>query len=213
MSRNHRSGRRNALQNNAPASASRGRNEVRIIGGRWRGRKIRFPAGLPVRPSPDRVRETLFNWLAPTIAGARCLDLFAGTGVLGFEALSRGAASAVLVDRDPGVVAHLNATSELLGADTARVIRADAEDWLAAGAGPFDLVFVDPPFAAGRIAAVLARLAAPGRLAAGARVYLEAAAADGLPPLPAGWRAHRSGRAGDVGYHLVLGPQTEEQPQ
>src|SRR5512146_1247181 len=110
MPRNHRSRRDNAVQNGGALAASRGRNELRIIGGRWRGRKLRFPAAEGLRPTPDRVRETLFNWLAPMIHGARGLDLFAGSGALGFEALSRGASEVVFVERAPEVARHLRET-------------------------------------------------------------------------------------------------------
>lgn len=185
---------------------SRGRNEVRIIGGLWRGRKIRFPAAAAIRPSPDRVRETLFNWLAPTIRGARCLDLFAGSGVLGFESLSRGAARVVLVDRDPDVFRHLEALAGELAPQAASVIRGDAAAWLARLPQPFDIVFLDPPFGSGLLPGLLQRLDRGGWLACGAMVYAECAASEGPPALPAGWRMHRSGRAGDVGYYLVAGP-------
>ena len=206
MSRNHRKPGDNAVQNKGRSGPSRGRNEVRIIGGRWRGRKIHFPAGPDIRPSPDRVRETLFNWLSPSIPGARCLDLFAGTGVLGFEALSRGAARCVLIDREPEVVRHLERLSAELAPDGAAVRRADAIAWLDGPPQAFDIVFVDPPFGEGLLPAILKRLARPGWLVPGALVYLECRAADGEPVLPAGWRLHRSGRAGEVGYHLAVGP-------
>jgi 16S rRNA (guanine966-N2)-methyltransferase len=206
MPRNHRSNGLNAPQKKSPGAAARGRNEVRIVGGRWRGRKVRFPAGTGIRPSPDRVRETLFNWLAPTLGGARCLDLFAGTGVLGFEALSRGAARATLVDRDAAVVRHLRRLADELGAAGVEVVAADAVDWITGAPGPFDVVFVDPPFGAGLVPAVLRKLDRPGLLADGALVYVESAAADGPPALPAGWKLHRAGRAGEVGYYLATRP-------
>jgi len=206
MSRNHRKRGDNAAQKDRPPATSRGRNEVRIIGGRWRGRKLHFPGDRGIRPSPDRVRETLFNWLATAIRGARCLDLFAGSGVLGLEALSRGAASVVLVDRDPVVVRHLGQQAGTLGTDAASVVRADAPEWLARAAGPFDVVFLDPPFGAGLLPGLLRQLGRPGLLAPGAFVYIERAAAEGPPALPEGWHLHRSGRAGDVGYHLAVAP-------
>jgi len=204
MPRNHRSDSYTAVQKKPREPATRGRNEVRIVGGRWRGRRIRFPADASVRPSPDRVRETLFNWLAPAIRGARCLDLFAGSGVLGFEALSRGAAHAVLVDRDRAVVRHLRETARTLGAEGAEVVAADAMDWLHRGRGPFDVVFLDPPFDSGLLPSLLARLDQPGCLAPGAFVYVERPAREGPPALPAGWELHRSGKAGEVGYYLAV---------
>lgn len=217
MSRNHRSSPRNALQNKRSGAAARGRHEVRIIGGSWRGRKLRFPTGTTIRPSPDRVRETLFNWLAPGIRGARCLDLFAGSGALGFEALSRGAAGAVLVDSDPVVVGYLQRLAGELGAEGVELCQADALAWLGQARGPFDIVFLDPPFGAGLLPGLLACLDRPGRLADGARVYIESPAAEGEPALPAGWNLHRTGRAGDVGYYLAIkttpdtGAQGEQQ--
>ena len=181
-----------------------GRNEVRIIGGAWRGRKVRFPPVPGLRPSPDRVRETLFNWLAPVVRGARCLDLFAGSGVLGLEALSRGAAAAVLVDRDRTVTDHLRSVAAQLGAEGATVVQAAAESWLEQQAGPFDLVFLDPPFRSGALPGLLRSLDRPGWLSPGAFVYIECAAEEGPPALPQGWTLHRQGRAGDVGYYLAI---------
>jgi 16S rRNA (guanine966-N2)-methyltransferase len=204
MPRNHRSARHNAVQKAARPAATRGRNAVRIIGGRWRGRKVSFPAAAAIRPSPDRVRETLFNWLAPVIRGARCLDLFAGSGVLGLEALSRGAASAVLLDRDRAVVRHLRSCADSLGATGASVVEAEAMAWLDAGQGPYDIVFLDPPFDCGLMPGLLAKLDRPGGLAPGACVYIERPADEGAPALPPGWTLHRSGRAGDVGYYLAV---------
>ena len=184
--------------------------ELRIIAGEWRGRRLRFPAGTSIRPTPDRVRETLFNWLGPAIRGARALDLFAGSGALGLEALSRGAAAAVFVDADPRSVAALRERCAEWGARAAEAHRADALDWLArprgAGVAPFDLVFLDPPFAAGLLAAACDRLESGGWLAPGARIYLESAAREPLPALPSGWELLRSGVAGEVGYHLAQRP-------
>ena len=204
MSRNHRSGKRNAVQNPGARKAGGGRNEVRIVGGRWRGRKVRFPSVPGLRPSPDRVRETLFNWLSPALAGARVLDLFAGSGVLGLEALSRGAAGAVLVERDRSVARQLRESVAALGAAGSEVVEADALGWLDHCPGPFDIVFLDPPFGSGLQEEALGRLDRPGVLTPGAFVYLERPAADGPPGLPAGWTLHRSGRAGDVGYYLAV---------
>jgi 16S rRNA (guanine966-N2)-methyltransferase len=210
MPRNHRSRRDNAVQNSGTSPASRGRNELRIIGGRWRGRKLRFPSAEGLRPTPDRVRETLFNWLAPSIRGARCLDLFAGSGALGLEALSRGAAEVVFVERAPLVARHLREALGLLAADGGRVVQADAAAFLAGPAQPFDVVFLDPPFGADLVPAMLARLVAAGWLAPGARVYVEQPAARGAPAWPAPLVAHRSGQAGEVGYHLGLMPAGSE---
>jgi 16S rRNA (guanine966-N2)-methyltransferase len=206
MPRNHRSRRDNAVQKKPAPAAFRGRNELRVIGGRWRGRKLRFPAAEGLRPTPDRVRETLFNWLAPTLPGARCLDLFAGSGALGFEALSRGAAGVAFVERDPAVVRHLRETLALLEAAGGEVIPGDAGAFLGGQARPFDVVFLDPPFDAEVVPACLARLVSGGWLAPGARVYVEQPAGRGAPAWPAPLVAHRSGRAGEVGYHLAVMP-------
>jgi 16S rRNA (guanine966-N2)-methyltransferase len=189
---------------------SPGRHEVRIIGGLWRGRKIRFPAGSSIRPSPDRVRETLFNWLAPHIRGARCLDLFAGSGVLGFESLSRGAASIVFVERDAAVVQHLRQLARDLAPDSASIIQGDAPGWLARPGERFDVVFLDPPFGSGLLPGLLRRLDEGGWLAPGAMVYIECGRVEGEPVLPASWHMHRCGRAGDVGYYLAAGPARDE---
>ena len=179
-------------------------NELRIIGGEWRGRRIRFAARPGIRPTPDRVRETLFNWLAPVVEESRCLDLFAGSGALGFEALSRGADVATFVESDRLAAERLRETISKLGTECAVVVEADALRWLDGPPQLFDLVFLDPPFASGLLAKAFAKLDSGGWLSPGARVYLEAPAKDGPPPLPAGWTLHRSGKAGAVGYHLAL---------
>lgn len=170
---------------------------VRLIAGRWRGRRLPVASAPGLRPTPDRLRETLFNWLAPVIEGARCLDLFAGTGALGLEALSRGAAEVVLVEQAPPAAAALEAALEALEAGpAARLVRADALDWLEAAAPPpFDVVFVDPPFGLDVWQRVLTALLVPGRLAADALVFVEHPCARSPEPGPA-WSVHRSARAG-----------------
>jgi 16S rRNA (guanine966-N2)-methyltransferase len=188
----------------------RGVRQLRIVGGSWRGRRIGFPEEPGLRPTPDRVRETLFNWLAPHIAGMRVLDLYAGSGALGFEALSRGAREAVFVDNRGSVVDHLLATAAGLKAGGARVERADALAWLDRASldrsrQAFDLVFVDPPFDADLVPATLARLSGHGLLNPGGFCYVEMPRQAGLPSLPGGWGVHRSGVAGEVGYHLLHG--------
>lgn len=149
-------------------------SQVRIIGGRWRGRRLPVPDLPDLRPSPDRLRETLFNWLGPQLAGARCLDLYAGTGALGLEAASRGAARVELVEYNTAAAAQLRKTVAELGADQVEVFCADALSWLAAREAPFDIVFVDPPFRAGIWDAAVRALAA--RLEADALVYVESPA-------------------------------------
>lgn len=180
-----------------------GDNRIRIISGRHRGRKLRF-ADLPgLRPTGDRMRETLFNWLQPLIAGACCLDLFAGSGALGLEAASRGAEKVVLVDRAPQVVRQLRENVELLGLDNAEVVHADSIEWLSASARPFDIVFLDPPFADRLLLQSLRLLAEQGWLAAGARLYLEADVDEGLPGLPEQMVLEKSKRMGQVTFGLA----------
>lgn len=186
-----------AAQRKKPAKAA---GQLRIIGGQWRSRVLRFPADGPARPTGDRVRETLFNWLTPWLPGARCIDLYAGTGALGFEALSRGAAEAVLIERDPDLLAALQANAAALQADGARVIGGDARAQLAA-AGVADIIFIDPPFVPGAAQAALAGL--PPHLAPQHRVYLERSTDDDTD-LPPGWTAVKSGRAGRVRYDLLV---------
>ena len=187
--------------------------ELRIIAGQWRGRRWRFPIGPDIRPTPDRVRETLFNWLAPQIRGARVLDLFAGSGALGLESLSRGAAHATFVDADARAVSALHercmewsSASREAGTPvgSAEFHRADALAFLAGRpAAPFDIVFLDPPFGAGLWGKVASRLESGGWLAPEAFIYLEAPVGElplGLPPTLQPWR---DGKAGEVGYHLL----------
>lgn len=179
-------------------------NELRIIGGEWRGRRIRFPRRPGIRPSPDRVRETLFNWLAPVVQGSLCLDLFAGSGALGLEALSRGAATATFIESDRATADRLRETLSTLAPERAVVLQADALKWLGGPSERFDIAFLDPPFGSGLLAEALRKLDTGGWLSPGAHVYLEAPAKDGPPSLPPGWTLHRSGKAGAVGYHLAL---------
>lgn len=192
------------------ANAQAGRT-LRIIGGSWRGRKIRFPPVEAIRPTPDRVRETVFNWLQQDIAGACCLDLYAGSGALGLEALSRGAAQVVFVDVDQAVVRHLSQALALFGCDRGQVVGSDATRYLAGPPRPFDIVFLDPPFAAQALADTCRRLDQGGWLREGGLAYLENPASAGVPELPPGWSLLRSKRAGEVGYHLARrGPSAGE---
>jgi 16S rRNA (guanine966-N2)-methyltransferase len=179
------------------------RNELRIIGGTWRGRRVRFVAAPGLRPTPDRVRETLFNWLQPVIAGSRCLDLYAGSGALGLEALSRGAQHVVFVDRERGVIDQLRATLSMLASAGGELRQAAAQRYLESTPEPFDIVFLDPPFADQSLQATCAALESRGWLAPAASIYIERPSREGPPPLPATWSLYRSGRAGEVGYHLA----------
>lgn len=174
-------------------------NRVRIIGGVHRSRILQFPPRPGLRPSPDRVRETLFNWLGQDLTGRVCLDLFAGSGALGFEAASRGAKAVTLVERDPEIARALSANADLLRLETARVIRGDALEFLGtAGAGLFDIVFLDPPFGDADYPRLLDRVAP--HLDRDARVYVEAP--QPLDDLP-GWTVVRRLRAGTVHAHLL----------
>lgn len=179
----------------------RSERTLRIIAGRWRGRKFRFPP-LDIRPTPDRVRETLFNWLAPRIEAARCLDLFAGSGALGLEALSRGAAVVRFVEQQRAgttAIEQLLAHWQAVGAE----VRCDEAVRHLSGRPQqqFDVVFLDPPYDSGLLGRCAALLEA-GWLAPAARIYVEHARREPLPALPPGWQPLRSGAAGEVGYHL-----------
>lgn len=176
---------------------------LRIIAGRWRGRRWQFPAG-DIRPTSDRVRETLFNWLQGRIAGRRCLDLFAGSGALGLEALSRGAAHCVFVDREAKAVTALGAVLREWGAapGLAHLDQVSAAQFLARPGQTFDLVFLDPPFAEAALAETVARLEAGGWLAPGSLIYLEHPRDLTGLELPPSWELLRSGTAGAVGYDL-----------
>jgi 16S rRNA (guanine966-N2)-methyltransferase len=170
---------------------------VRIIAGEYRGRRIKVPSRPGLRPTPDRLRETLFNWLGQWLDGLACLDLFAGTGALGFEAASRGAARVVMVESDRTAFEALQATRQMIGARTVEPVFGDALGYLAREGERFDVVFLDPPFRQNALPAVLARL--PQRLKAGARVYIESD-----EPATAGepFTEVKRARAGQVSYQL-----------
>ena len=172
-------------------------NSVRIIGGEWRRRLIHFPGAADLRPTPDRVRETLFNWLGQDLTGETCLDLFAGSGALGFEAASRGARQVVMVERDAQIFRALQTTHTMLVAAQVELVKADALTFLRSDARRYDVVFLDPPYHLDLIARLLPLL--PGHLDGGARVYLES---DRLQELPEGYELMRQSRAGRV--HGVL---------
>ena len=182
-----------------PASKS----AVRIIAGRWRRRLLPVAASGRVRPTPDRVRETLFNWLDGAVEGAYCLDLFAGTGALGFEAASRGAKGVVMVDHERVVVAALQRAARALGADRVEIVCTDALAWTPPADVRFDIVFLDPPWSGPAPEASLARLDALGALAVRCLVYLETNRDPAAIALPPGWDSVHVRRAGRVRYHLV----------
>ena len=176
---------------------------MRIIAGRWRRRRLPVAAAGDIRPTPDRVRETLFNWLGAGVEGRRCLDLFAGTGALGFEAASRGAKAVVLVERDPDVASALERAVRALGADNVEVVRADALGWMPPAGLRFDIVFLDPPWSGPAPETALARLDRADALAPGCMAYLETERDPADIELPPGWRFLRTRRAGRVRYHLA----------
>jgi RNA methyltransferase, RsmD family len=178
-----------------------GHHKLRIIGGRWRSRTLSFPTVDGLRPTGDRIRETLFNWLAPILPGSRCLDLFAGSGILGFEALSRGAAHCSLVELNPQAARQLRTNAEQLQADAAAVFQMSAQDFLAKPmTEPFDVVFMDPPFA-GDLWQPVMELLEQGWLRDDALIYVESPPDLALKP-PATWYSHREKRAGQVCYRL-----------
>jgi 16S rRNA (guanine(966)-N(2))-methyltransferase RsmD len=173
-------------------------NKVRIGGGTWRSRLLRFPDALALRPTPDRVRQTLFNWLGQELTGMVCLDLFAGSGALGFEALSRGAATVVMVENNPAVYRTLTDNARLLGAERAQIQRGDAASFLAQDCRRFDVVFLDPPYGQGWLDKLLPQLAA--HLAEDGVVYAEA---ESRLVDRDGWQVIKYGKAGNVHYHLL----------
>lgn len=200
--------------------ARRSANTVRIIGGNWRGRLIRFGKDLPIRPTPDRVRETVFNWLGQDLTGQSCLDLFAGSGALGFEALSRHAARVTFVDQSRAVCAQLRSTATTLDAARFEIHCCAAIEFLARhcarksnanrsicgpaderieGAQQFDVVFLDPPYGAALLDRVLADVG--DLVAARGKIYFESDAAVALPP---GWRVDRQSKAGMVHFGLAV---------
>jgi len=183
----------------APQRAHGAANRVRIIGGQYRRRLLDFPGSAGLRPTPDRVRETLFNWLGQDLPGWHCLDLFAGSGALGFEAASRGAERVVMIERDRAALEALEKNRAVLGASQVSILRADALAWLANDRESFDLIFVDPPFDSGLTEGVLADLAV--HLKPGGQAYVEQGAEVRAPP---GFIIHRSGRAGRSHFALLI---------
>ncbi|WP_445401953.1 16S rRNA (guanine(966)-N(2))-methyltransferase RsmD [Zobellella sp. An-6] len=190
--------------------ASSGPGHIRLIGGQWRGRKLPVLDSEGLRPTTDRVKETLFNWLMFDIRGCRCLDLFAGSGSLGFEALSRGGAEVVLVEKDPRVAQQLRRNLASLPGARGQVFNTDALAFLQSAATPFDLVFLDPPFHQDLLPEVCRLLEQGGWLADGARLYIEREQAAEALLLPANWRRLKGKQAGQVCYQLYQREQVQE---
>lgn len=180
--------------------------QVRIIAGQCRGRRINFPAVVGLRPTGDRLRETLFNWLTAELRGARCLDLFAGSGALGLEAASRGASEVILLELNPAAASSLSDNIDVLGLKSARVFNANALNWLqqnASDSKPFDIIFLDPPFDSTLLADTITALTQQSALLAeDAMIYIEAPARQTLDSMPDSWQLHRHKTAGDVTCYL-----------
>lgn len=184
-----------------PGSGSGG--ELRLIGGDWRSRKLRFPDDGGVRPTPARTRETLFNWLNYHLAGRRCLDLFAGSGALGLEALSRGAGATVFVDHTPTLAQALRSNLRLLKSDNGEVICQSVDAFLGQpSATPFDILFMDPPFRQGWLEKLIPLIADNGWVRPGGWVYVEHESERSTPQTPPNWSLHRQKSAGQVTYCL-----------
>ena len=180
--------------------------QVRIIAGQCRGRRINFPAVVGLRPTGDRLRETLFNWLTADLKGARCLDLFAGSGALGLEAASRGAGEVILLELNNTAARALGDNIDLLGLTSTTVVNTDALNWLqqnARDSKPFDIIFLDPPFDSTLLADTIAALTQQSAfLAEDAMIYIEAPARQTLDFMPDSWQLHRHKTAGDVTCYL-----------
>lgn len=193
-----------ASLNRNSSQANRGKaNQLRIIGGQWRSRRIPIADVDGLRPTPDRVRETLFNWLQPVIGGARCLDLFAGSGALGFEALSREAAEVVFVEKNSNAFKQLQTNVNILGASQAQLIQADAFNYLQAETTSFDIIFLDPPFRLALPEKALNQLVARQLIASEAFIYLEHEAEYELDFAQWGLEIHRQTKAGQVMSFLL----------
>lgn len=187
---------------NKTSRAHSGAGTIRIIGGTWRGRKISVPTLAGLRPTPDRVRETLFNWLAPHLSGARCLDLFGGSGALSFEALSRGAAHVTLIENSVDAIASIKKMGGILEIKNMDIVRADSISWLTnMPVTSVGLVFIDPPFHQNLVSPCCELLESRGWLESDALIYVEHERGGSIE-VPASWHCHRNQQAGDVTYAL-----------
>lgn len=178
--------------------------QCRIISGRWRGRKLPVPDLDGLRPTPDRVRETIFNWLQPVIGSARCLDLFSGSGALGFEAASRGAESVILVEFNTTAAKQLRDNKALLAAENCNVENMTAQQFLATHSEQYDIVFIDPPYQANLWTEIAQQLVETSALRDNAHIYLECPSKGELPKLPNHWQLIKDKKAGEVRYCLFL---------
>jgi 16S rRNA (guanine966-N2)-methyltransferase len=188
----------------ARASTSSGTvSQLRIIGGKWRSRKLQFKGTEGLRPTTDRIRETLFNWLSPYIYDAQCLDVFSGSGALGLESLSRGANSVIFLEKNKLAAQSIKQNLSLLQADQGHVFHADSLDWLGLTNGQtFDIVFLDPPFHKGLVSPCCQLLEKNGWLSENALVYVEMEAGETIMPLPASWHLLKEKQGGQVQFKL-----------
>lgn len=186
-----------------PRKSSTTPQSIRIIGGSWRGRLLSVSQNESVRPTPNRVRETLFNWLQFTIEGSDCLDLFAGSGALGFEAASRGAAKVIMIDHDATTISELNKQAEVLQADNITPVCADGMTYLNNPTSKFDIVFLDPPFYKFDLEHILQEIANQSILKANAVIYVETPKGELPKQLPQDWTWRRQSKAGQVEYGLI----------
>ncbi|GAA5187186.1 16S rRNA (guanine(966)-N(2))-methyltransferase RsmD [Ferrimonas gelatinilytica] len=197
-----------------PQSRNRAAGQIRIISGQWRGRRLPVGDKEGLRPTTDRVRETLFNWLMGEISGARVLDCFSGSGALALEALSRHAAHATLMELDPAVASQLKRNLAALGTHCGTVSQGDTLAQLARPASvPYDIVFVDPPFRQGLVSPCLTQLEQQGYLKPGSWIYVESESEAGALSVPAHWSLHREKSAGQVTYRLYQRQESQGEEQ
>ncbi|MCC8375245.1 MULTISPECIES: 16S rRNA (guanine(966)-N(2))-methyltransferase [Photorhabdus] len=188
----------------AKKSQRQSMGQIRIIGGKWRGRKLPVPDSPGLRPTTDRVRETLFNWLAPVIQEAHCLDCYAGSGALGLEALSRYAAQVTLIEYERNIAKQLSANLDLLSTQNAEVINDSALTYLSQSGKPYDVVFLDPPFRKGMLSETIKLLEEQNWLADESWIYVEAESESMAIDVPVNWQLHREKVAGQVAYRLYI---------
>jgi len=182
--------------------AKKSGNRLRIIGGEWRSRMLPIADVEGLRPTTDRVRETLFNWLQPYVPAARVLDMFAGAGALGFESLSRGASEAVMLEKHAKAAKQLKLNAQTLGTTEAKIVATDALTWIEHESEPFDIVYLDPPFNKGLLPKAIERLDERGLIKNNGWIYLESEASLADLPIPKHWRLHREKKAGMVMLRL-----------
>ncbi|MBS9430091.1 16S rRNA (guanine(966)-N(2))-methyltransferase [Photorhabdus akhurstii] len=188
----------------AKKSQRQSMGQIRIIGGKWRGRKLPVPDSPGLRPTTDRVRETLFNWLAPVIQEAHCLDCYAGSGALGLEALSRYAAQVTLIEYERNIAKQLSTNLDLLSAQNAKVINDSALTYLSQSGKPYDVVFLDPPFRKGMLSETIKLLEEQNWLADESWIYVESESESTAIDVPVNWQLHREKVAGQVAYRLYI---------